>query len=89
VSTERNTGKTNFLNFLKALFGDNMTINRNEDFRSNFNSEWASKLIIGVYETLHDRKEDSERIKSYYLLKKYIKLILVAIIRKFNHISFA
>ncbi len=64
VSTERNTGKTTFLNFLKAVFGENMTINSNEDFRSNFNAEWASKLIIGVDETFLDRKEDSERIKS-------------------------
>ena len=64
VSTERNTGKTTFLNFLKVIFGDNMTINSNEDFRSNFNSEWVDKLIIGVDETFLDRKEDSERIKS-------------------------
>ena len=48
VSTERNTGKTTFLNFLKSLFGDNMTLNSNEDFRSNFNAEWVHKLIIGV-----------------------------------------
>lgn len=71
VSTERNTGKTTFLNFLKAIFGDNMTINRNEDFRSNFNAEWANKLIIGVDETLLDRKEDSERIKSLSTSKYY------------------
>lgn len=64
VSNERNTGKTTFLNFLKALFGNNMTINSNEDFRSNFNAEWASKLIIGVDETFLDRREDSERIKN-------------------------
>jgi hypothetical protein len=57
VSTERNTGKTTFLNFLKAIFGDNMTINSNEDFRSNFNAEWAHKLLIGVDETFLDRKE--------------------------------
>jgi hypothetical protein len=62
VSTERNTGKTTFLNFLKAIFGDNMTINSNEDFRSNFNAEWARKLLIGVDETFLDRKEDSERM---------------------------
>lgn len=71
VSKERNTGKTTFLNFLKAVFGDNMTINSNEDFRSNFNSEWASKLIIGVDETFLDRKEDSERIKSLSTSKYY------------------
>jgi hypothetical protein len=71
VSTERNTGKTTFLNFLKAVFGDNMTINSNEDFRSNFNAEWAHKLIIGVDETFLDRKEDSERIKSLSTSKYY------------------
>jgi hypothetical protein len=71
VSTERNTGKSTFLNFLKAVFGDNMTINSNEDFQSNFNAEWANKLIIGVDETLLDRKEDSERIKNLSTSKYY------------------
>jgi uncharacterized protein DUF5906 len=64
VSAERNTGKTTFLNLLKAVFGDNMTINTNEDFRSNFNSEWAHKVIIGVDETFLERREDSERLKN-------------------------
>jgi len=71
VSTERNTGKTTFLNFLKAIFGDSMTINSNEDFRSNFNAEWAHKLLIGVDETFLDRKEDSERIKSLSTSRYY------------------
>jgi hypothetical protein len=64
VSTERNTGKTTFLNLLKAIFENNMTINTNEDFRNNFNSGWISKVIIGVDEVLLDRKEDAERIKN-------------------------
>lgn len=71
VSEERSTGKTTFLNYLKATFGDNMTINSNEDFRSNFNAEWAHKLIIGVDETFLERKEDSERIKSLSTSKYY------------------
>jgi Family of unknown function (DUF5906) len=71
VSIERNTGKTTFLNFLNAIFGDNMAINSNEDFRSNFNAEWAQKLLIGVDETFLDRKEDSERIKSLSTSKYY------------------
>ena len=50
--------------FLKAIFENNMTINTNEDFRSNFNSDWSDKLIIGVDEALLERKEDSERIKN-------------------------
>ena len=64
VSRERNTGKTTFLHLLKAIFGGNMTINTNEDFKSNFNSEWAMKLLIGVDEVLLNRKEDSERFKT-------------------------
>lgn len=43
VSEERNTGKTTFLNFLKAVFEDNVTFNTNEDFRSQFNADWAGK----------------------------------------------
>ena len=34
VSEERNTGKSTFLNFLKAVFQNNVTFNTNEDFRS-------------------------------------------------------
>lgn len=64
VSEERKTGKTTFLNWLKLIFQGNMTINKNEDFRSRFNSDWASKLIVSVDEVLLDKKEDSERIKN-------------------------
>ncbi len=71
VSQERNTGKTTFLHFMKAIFGENMVINTNEDFRSNFNLEWAQKLIIGVDETFLDRKEDSERIKNLSTARFY------------------
>ena len=64
VSIENNTGKTTFLNLLKIIFGNNMTFNTNDDFRSSFNSDWVSKLIVGIDEVLLDKKEDSERIKN-------------------------
>lgn len=64
VSIERNTGKSTFLKLLKLIFEGNMTINKNEDFRSRFNSDWAGKLIVAVDEVLLDKKEDSERIKN-------------------------
>lgn len=64
VSTERETGKTTFLNFLKEIFGFNMTINTNEDFRNQFNSGWASKLIIGVEEVYLPTIQDTEHIKN-------------------------
>jgi hypothetical protein len=71
VSDSRNTGKTSFLNWLKLMFQGNMTINKNEDFRSRFNSDWASKLIISIDEVLLDRREDSERIKNLSTANTY------------------
>ena len=71
VSDSRNTGKTSFLNWLKLMFQGNMTINKNEDFRSRFNSDWASKLIISIDEVLLDRREDSERIKNLSTANSY------------------
>jgi hypothetical protein len=70
-SFERNTAKSTFLKFLKWIFAGNMTINTNDDFRSNFNSHWTSKLIIAIDETLLDRKEDSERIKNLSTANSY------------------
>ncbi len=64
ISEERNTGKSTFLNFLKAIFQNNVTFNTNEDFRSQFNSDWAGKLLIVVDEVLLIRREDSERLKN-------------------------
>ena len=64
VSEERNTGKSTFLNFLKAVFENNVTFNTNEDFRSQFNSDWTGKLLIVVDEVLLNRREDSERLKN-------------------------
>lgn len=71
VSEERNTGKTTFLNFLKAVFQDNATFNTNEDFRSQFNADWAGKLLILVDEVLLCRREDSERLKNLSTAKTY------------------
>lgn len=64
VSNERETGKTTFLKFLKALFGKNATFNTNEDFKSQFNADWANRLLILVDELLLNRMEDTEKIKN-------------------------
>ena len=63
VSTERGTGKTTFLNFLKLIFQDNVTYNTNDEFRAKFNSDWGGMLIIMVDEVLLNKREESERIK--------------------------
>ena len=55
VSNERNTGKTTFLRFLKMIFGKNATFNTNEDFRSQFNADWAHRLLVLVDELLLNR----------------------------------
>ncbi len=64
LSKEREKGKTTFLNWLKAIYQNNMTYSKNKDFRSQFKSDWASKLIIAVDEVLLDKVEDSQRIKN-------------------------
>ena len=71
VSEERNTGKSTFLNFLKAVFRNNVTFNTNEDFRSQFNADWAGKLVIVVDEVLLNRREDSERLKNLSITLSY------------------
>lgn len=71
ISRERNTGKTTFLNFMKLIFGDNMTLNTNEEFNSNFNESWISSLLIAIDETFIERKQDSERLKNLSTAIKY------------------
>ncbi|WP_419211124.1 primase-helicase family protein [Maribacter sp. X9] len=71
VSKARNTGKSTFLNWLKMVYQNNMTINNNEDFRSRFNSDWAGKLLIVVDEVLLEKREDSERIKNLSTARSY------------------
>jgi len=46
------------------LFSDNMILISNADFRTQFNTHWATKCIIAVDETMLDKKEDSEKIKN-------------------------
>jgi len=71
VNKERNTGKSTFLYLLKDIFGNNVIINRNEDLRSNFNSDWAQKLVVAFEEALLDKKDDSEKIKNLATAKYY------------------
>lgn len=64
VSKERKTGKTTFLNWLKLIYGANMTINTDEDFRNQFNSGWTSKLIVGGEEISLNQKPDVDKLKN-------------------------
>lgn len=63
VSKERATGKTTFLKWMKEIFGRNMTYIKGDSFNSQFNSDWASMLLIAIDEVFFDRKEITERLK--------------------------
>ena len=63
VSKERSTGKSTFLKWLKAVFDNNMTYLTNDSFSSQFNADWANKLLICIDEVLFNKEELTERIK--------------------------
>ncbi|MEQ8420309.1 MAG: DUF5906 domain-containing protein [Arenibacter algicola] len=63
VSKERSTGKSTFLKWLKAIFENNLTYLTNDSFGSQFNADWANKLLICIDEVLFNKEELTERIK--------------------------
>ncbi len=64
VSSQRHTGKTTFLNWLKEIFQHNMTINTSQDFEGSFNSDWVDKLIVGVEEAKFEKASTMNLIKN-------------------------
>ena len=63
VSKERSTGKSTFLKWLKVIFDNNLTYLTNDSFSSQFNADWANKLLICIDEVLFNKEEMTERIK--------------------------
>ncbi|SDB26690.1 hypothetical protein SAMN03097699_0391 [Flavobacteriaceae bacterium MAR_2010_188] len=63
ISKERSTGKSTFLKWLKEIFDNNLTYLTNDSFGSQFNADWANKLLICVDEVLFNKEELTERIK--------------------------
>lgn len=63
VSEERNTGKSTFIKWLKEIFGHNLTYVKGDSFGSQFNADWANKLIVAVDEVFFDKQEITERLK--------------------------
>ncbi|WP_010227387.1 primase-helicase family protein [Gillisia marina] len=63
VSRERSTGKSTFLKWLKQIFESNLTYLTNDSFSSQFNADWANKLLICIDEVLFNKEELTERIK--------------------------
>jgi hypothetical protein len=85
VSKENQTGKSTFIKLLKMIFETNMTIISNADLSNNFNSHWASKLIIACEETLLEKKQIVEKIKG---LSTQDKIQMEAKGRDQNELSF-
>ena len=64
VSKERATGKTTFLKWLKEIFGRNMTYIKGDSFNSQFNSDWASMLIIAIDEVKYLSTTNKDKLEN-------------------------
>lgn len=64
ISTERETGKTTFLNWIQMLFGENSALINPHDLTSNYNDAYATKNIIMIDETVINKGETVEKLKS-------------------------
>lgn len=64
VSRDNETGKTTFLNFIEMIFGGNFVLISPDDLTKNFNSNYATKNIIGIEETFMEKQTGVEKLKS-------------------------
>lgn len=71
VSKENGTGKSTFLNWLSMIFGSNMCILGNEQFKMKFNGHYITKFIIAIDEGFLDvdKKQEKERLKQLVTAK--------------------
>jgi hypothetical protein len=82
VSKENETGKSTFLKWLQGIYGANMCVLNNEQFKSKFNSHYITKFIISIDEGFLDvdKKSEKERLKqlvtadTFYLELKGINM---------------
>lgn len=65
VSKENGTGKSTFLKWLNMIFGSNMCILGNEQFKMKFNAHYITKFIVAIDEGFLDvdKKAEKERLK--------------------------
>ncbi|MCZ8353936.1 MAG: DUF5906 domain-containing protein [Cyclobacteriaceae bacterium] len=65
VSKENGTGKSTFLKWLNIIFGSNMVILGNDQFKMKFNGHYITKFIIAIDEGFLDvdKKAEKERLK--------------------------
>lgn len=70
VSTERETGKTTFINWIGMIFGDNSVLISPDDFTNDFNASYATKNVVMMDEAVMHKKEAMEKIKSVATTKR-------------------
>lgn len=70
VSRENETGKSTFGNLMKAIFTNNAATVGNADLADDFNSFWATKLLIMCDEAKIDKQAVVEKVKSLTFAKK-------------------
>ena len=63
ISQKRSTGKTTFLNWLNAIFAENMVFISPQDIGSSFNEIYASANIIAIEESKFDGTQSLEKLK--------------------------
>ncbi len=63
ISTERETGKTTFLNLMRKIFIPMASIISMADYSSQFNAHFVNKLVVAIDESHLDKRE-LEKIKA-------------------------
>jgi hypothetical protein len=64
VSTERETGKTTFLNWIQMIFGQSSVMVSPTEITRDFNSLYANKNIIMIDEAVAEKGATVEKLKS-------------------------
>lgn len=64
VSAEKGTGKSLFLELGRAMFQENAAIIGNQELTDRFNDDFITKLLVGINESLIEKKQAVEMIKS-------------------------
>ncbi len=64
VSKTRSTGKSTFLDWMSILFGGNMVVINPSDITNQFNSSYAHANIVGIEETVTDKRSTVEKLKA-------------------------
>lgn len=64
VSSEKRTGKSTFLWWLREIFNENATVIGNKEISDTYNDDFISKLLIGIDESFIEKKLIIEQIKT-------------------------